>query len=158
MLYLESYKTLYNVAIRMLPDHEAAHDVVMDLMVDVVRRPRFFRSKTMVPPYLVKAVINRSLNLIQRRKMERERILPLLNEPHSAYASLPGAALEETELNTALRKVLNEMPTKTKSIFILHRRFSCKYREIAVHLGISVKTVEKHMSVALKALRRVATG
>lgn len=158
MLYLENYKTLYSVAIRMLPDQEAAHDVVMDLMVDVVRRPHFFRSKTMVPAYLVKAVINRSLNLIQRRKIERERILPLLNEPHSTYASQPGAALERTELNNALREAMTEMPRKTRSIFILHRRFKWKYRQIAVHLGISIKTVEKHMSVALKALRRVASG
>lgn len=158
VLYRKNYEALYRAARNILHDPDTSHDVVMDLFVDVARRHRFFGSKSIVLPYLVKAVVNRSLNYIRKRQVERERMLPLLNEPRAAYALSPRTALEKTELDNAFREAMNKMPRKTKAIFILHRRFNMKYREIATRQGISVKTVEKHMSAALKVLRRVALG
>jgi RNA polymerase sigma-70 factor (ECF subfamily) len=49
---------------------------------------------------------------------------------------------------------MNSLTQKSREVFVLSRFNGLKYREIAEKLDISIKTVETHMSVALKHLRK----
>ena len=57
------------------------------------------------------------------------------------------------ELSEEIGKVIENLPSQCKKVFILSRFENKKYREIAVELGISVKAVEAHVSKALEKLR-----
>ncbi len=48
--------------------------------------------------------------------------------------------------------VLKELPPKCREVFTLHRLQGVSHRQIADTLGITTKTVEKHMTAALKQL------
>ena len=50
-------------------------------------------------------------------------------------------------------KTMERVPKKTRQIFELNRYEGLKYNEIAEHLGISVKTVEAHITSILKLFR-----
>ncbi|HLT92770.1 MAG TPA: sigma-70 family RNA polymerase sigma factor [Woeseiaceae bacterium] len=52
-----------------------------------------------------------------------------------------------------VRHALNELPERTRAIFVLHRFEGLKYREIARRLGISASLVEKHIMDAIGHLR-----
>jgi RNA polymerase sigma-70 factor (ECF subfamily) len=52
----------------------------------------------------------------------------------------------------AVQNALNELPERTRTIFVLHRFEEFRYREISVRLGISVSLVEKHMMDAIRHL------
>lgn len=52
----------------------------------------------------------------------------------------------------AMLSVLDELPARTRHVFLLHRFEEMTYQRIARELGISVSAVEKHMMAALKAL------
>jgi RNA polymerase sigma-70 factor (ECF subfamily) len=56
---------------------------------------------------------------------------------------------EDLEVVTA---ALLSLPERTRRIFVLLRLEKRRYREVAVHLGISVSAVEKHMVRALAHL------
>jgi RNA polymerase sigma-70 factor (ECF subfamily) len=45
------------------------------------------------------------------------------------------------------------MPEKRREVFLASRFDGLKYAEIATKLGLSQKTVEAHMSAAIKQLR-----
>ena len=45
------------------------------------------------------------------------------------------------------------MPQKRREVFILSRREGLTINEIAVRLGISPRTVNKHIQLALRAMR-----
>ena len=63
---------------------------------------------------------------------------------------------EETETNEAIRHLhsaLEEMPEKRRNVFELCYMQEFTYKEAAEALGISPKTVENHMGLALKDLR-----
>jgi RNA polymerase sigma-70 factor (ECF subfamily) len=45
------------------------------------------------------------------------------------------------------------LPEKCREVFMLSRSEDLSYKDISGHLGISVSTVEKHISKALKVLR-----
>ena len=59
------------------------------------------------------------------------------------------------QLNKKVIWAINQLPAKCKEIFILSRRHEMTYNEISKSLGISKKTVETQMGIALKKLREL---
>jgi RNA polymerase sigma-70 factor (family 1) len=57
------------------------------------------------------------------------------------------------ELTKAYDAALKTMPEKQRTVFLMSRVDELKYKEIADHLDLSVKAIEKRMSQALDHLR-----
>ena len=58
------------------------------------------------------------------------------------------------ELKGRYETALANLPEKQRTVFLMSRMEQLKYNEIAERLGISVKAVEKRMSLALAFLRK----
>ena len=56
------------------------------------------------------------------------------------------------------RGAINHMPEKSKKVFLMSRYEQLSYNDIAGQLGVSIKTVEAHISAALKLLRKKIFG
>jgi RNA polymerase sigma-70 factor (ECF subfamily) len=56
-----------------------------------------------------------------------------------------------------LNGLIDQLPPRCKEIFIQNKFRKKKYKEIALDMGISIKTVENQMSKALHFLRENAT-
>ena len=67
----------------------------------------------------------------------------------------PSQEMEFSEGSDVVTMTINDLPERTREIFLLNRQEGLKYKEIAERLSISVKTVEANMGKALKALRVV---
>lgn len=61
---------------------------------------------------------------------------------------------EQSKKLRLLKAVLEELPPRCKEAFLLSKYNKLKYKEIAEEMGISVKTVELHISKALSVLRK----
>jgi len=57
--------------------------------------------------------------------------------------------LEMSEFKEKLEDVISSMSPTAREVFLMHRFESMKYKEIAQHIGISIKAVEKRMHKAL---------
>ena len=66
----------------------------------------------------------------------------------------PEHILEQKQFKDKLEKVIAELPEGQRTAFLLNRIDGKKYAEIAELLNISVKAVEKRMSLALSVLRK----
>ena len=53
-----------------------------------------------------------------------------------------------------LENTISALPEKQREVFLLNRIEKKKYKEIALHLDISVKAVEKRMHQALLVMRK----
>jgi RNA polymerase sigma-70 factor (ECF subfamily) len=62
-------------------------------------------------------------------------------------------SLEFTELENLIMKSINELPDQCRRVFMLSRFEGKMNKEIGADLNISVKSVEAHMTRALKSLR-----
>jgi len=60
------------------------------------------------------------------------------------------------DINKQLEVVLNCLPPTRKQVFVLNRVHGYSYKEIAEKLSISPRTVEKHISLAIKQLNGYA--
>lgn len=61
--------------------------------------------------------------------------------------------LFDQEVKDRVKAALEALPERTRRIFIMSRNDGLSYREIADLTGVSIKTVEAHISRALRALR-----
>lgn len=61
--------------------------------------------------------------------------------------------IDAEDLNQKIQEVIAELPEKCGIVFSLSRFEEMSYADIAVELNISVKTVEHHISKALRILR-----
>ena len=65
----------------------------------------------------------------------------------------PEFLLEEKEFMDKLQNAISDLKEGQREVFLLSRIDKKTYKEIAEMLSISVKTVEKRMTLALKQLR-----
>ena len=52
-----------------------------------------------------------------------------------------------------LKVIIDELPPKCREILLLNKRDGLKYKEIALKLNVSEKTVESQMRIAFKKIR-----
>ena len=85
-----------------------------------------------------------------------------LFRPGEADAADPAANPERILIaSERLRRALSTidaMPPKRREVFLLHRLEGLSYAQIARRAGISIKTVEKHMALAMAQLSREVDG
>lgn len=100
--------------------------------------------------FLFTVANNLSLNQVAHQKV----VLKYAKESRSdAYSESPEFQFREKEFEEKLNTVINNLSEAQRTAFLLNRIEGMKYVEIAQHLGISVKAVEKRIHKALLILR-----
>jgi RNA polymerase sigma-70 factor (ECF subfamily) len=129
-------------------------DTASDIAQDVFLRVWEKRSSLMhdyLKPLLYKIASDTYISTF-RREEYCINYLQSINENDNAAASPEDEAIYR-EAAAAYTSSLAKMPEARRVIFLMSREEGMKYKEIAERLGISIKTVEKHVSAALRALR-----
>jgi RNA polymerase sigma-70 factor (ECF subfamily) len=153
-LFWQHYTALKGVSYRIVGNNELAKDLVQDVFARLWEKRHQLNISKPVKAYLLRAVINRSLNHVRdHSKMHVVSLDTLKPEQHATPPNETGAKLEAHELNSLIAGTIQELPLKCRLAFQLSRDEEMSYNEIASHMGISVKAVEKHISKALKKLR-----
>jgi RNA polymerase sigma-70 factor (ECF subfamily) len=149
-VYRDRFEKLHAYAHSMIREEAAAEEVVQQVFYKLwAIKDRLDWSSAMTP-YLYRAVHNESLNLLKYRKVKATHEKETSRHPAEAMTEDP---LAYKELQVQLVKAMNTLPEQCRTVFQMSRYEELKYREIADRLNISVKTVENHMSKALKILR-----
>ena len=109
---------------------------------------------------LLTIIKNRALNYLAHEQV-RLRAEDDINTHRQRELNLRISTLEacepdtifNTEIQHIVRKALTKMPEQGRDIFILSRYQNTPNKMIAEKLGISIKSVEFHITKALKILR-----
>lgn len=88
---------------------------------------------------------------IRERERRRKLVQGLEAQPETPDNGLHQTAAASLELSSAL----NTLPPARKKVFLLHRVQGYSYKQIAGELSISDRTVEKHLALAIKQLRKI---
>lgn len=149
ILFDTYYKELTRYGIKIIGNSEAAEEIVQDIFVSVWKNRE--KSKIeVVRSYLSRAVKNRCINYINKNHPMHENIESSM---HVSSNDSPLEGMESSDLQKALVEAEKRLPKKTALIFALSRHTELTYPQISAELSISVKTVEYHMSKALKSMR-----
>jgi RNA polymerase sigma-70 factor (ECF subfamily) len=151
-LFHQYYNGLCGYAESLLGLKEVAEEVVQDVFFNIWKNRETLLIRHSLKSYLYRSAYNNSMMYL--RKMRRELFMDDLSRPEAMMDDPdPSQILQLDEVSTLIARTLDGLPERTREIFRLNRQEGLKYREIAIKLSISEKTVEANMGKALKALR-----
>jgi len=150
-VYKTHFKNLYAYAFSILKNEVAAEEMVQNVFLKIWEKREQLPADIPLRAYVYRSVHNESLNYLKHQKIKSRYKLHVVStaKTHEHIISKHS----HSELEKKLRIALNELPEQCRTIFQMSRFEELKYREIAVRLNISVKTVENQMGKALKFLR-----
>lgn len=151
-IYLENFPTLHRYAYTILNDRELAEEMVHQVFLKILERTEPVDLHTSLKSYLLRSVNNECLNYIKHQKVRQNYHSYAIHSMRDRVEN-PSSKLACQELELHIAQAINDLPEQCRTIFQLSRFEDLKYGEIAIQLGISVKTVESHMRKALKRLR-----
>jgi RNA polymerase sigma-70 factor (ECF subfamily) len=157
LLFTRFSKSLYYYAITFV-DEDSAKDIVQDVFYEIWSNSRI-KIKSSITSYLFKMTRNYCLLKIEkesvRKKYSEHKQNEQLKDELIYYTHNPLNNLIEAELTVKYENCLKNLPPKCSEIFKLSRIEGNSNKVIANKLEISVKTVEMHISRALKDLRKI---
>jgi RNA polymerase sigma factor (sigma-70 family) len=130
--------------VRRMNNHSEAEDLTQEVLMRVVERGAAIDERG--PDAYVFQI---AANLLR----DRSRRLKVRAAYRSGFGMIDADRVEELDPDRVVQ-ALNELPDRTRNIFILFRLENMKQREIAVALGLSVRTVEQHVIRASVHLRQ----
>ena len=155
-VFEEYYKTHYRLfflaSCKYLKDPGAAEEVVNDVFMRIWEDASSLDIHSSLKLYIHRAVVNQSLNQLDKNKRERLRRAQLKDDLQDA---VEWEEMEDNELKIKFYKAIDELPEQCKRVFKLSRFEGMKQQEIADQLGISIKTVKNHITRAMKDLHKV---
>lgn len=150
-LFRQHHKVLCNLAFNIVRDEDVAKDVVQEVFFKLWNNRKTIDLEQQIKHYLFKATAHTSLNHLRFNKkiVRLDNGMPLVEV--AAFASNDGQNYKELELR--VRRAIEKLPPRCKTIYILSRHEGLRYAEIAEVLQVSHKTVENQMGIALQKLR-----
>ena len=143
------YTSLCYFTDKYIHDLDESRSLVQQVFVDLwIKRDKLVIQHSL-KSYLFKATKNSALDYLKHKLVETK----YLNDIKPEEIIVERDLIEEAELNARINAAIGELPEKCREIFILCRFEELRYTEIALRLGISVKTVEMQMGIALKKLK-----
>lgn len=155
-LFFKYYSDLCRLALGIVRSRNAAEDVVQNVFLNIWKNHKQWTINISMRAYLYRAVKNRAINFNkkqQNHRQTREKYLRLLKK--SERETVTTEPDDNQKIVTKIWKAVEELPKKRRLVFILHRKHGLAYKEISQVMGISRKTVENHMGLALKQLRKL---
>lgn len=156
LLFAKYYNDLILYCISFIENRAEAEDIIQNVFLKLWdERSSVYIDKS-VKQYLLRAARNDCFDVIRHRKIK---------ETYSAYICQRAKASNWDSENYIFRSeceglvvdALNKMDPKAREAFCLNRFEKLKYREIAVMLNVSVRTVEVRISKALRFLKDYIT-
>lgn len=152
LLFKHYYPGLVIYASNFTQDRDEAEEIVQDFFVRLWIKHQNLKPANSLKSYTFQSVKNRALNFLRDHKVKEHIIEELMQHSkqelifnHDLYVA--------SELQQKIKQSVDNLPEKCKEVFFMSRFKNMKNEEIALELNISKRTVEAHISKAIKVLR-----
>lgn len=154
-LFFHFFLPLKSFSFSILKTKEIAEEVVSDVLIEIWARRKQLPEIEDLKMYLYVSVRNASLRKLQQTQKTTVLSLDELEVEFASADPDAEASLITGELAKKIELAIDQLPPQCKIIFKLAKEDKLKYKEIAVLLNISVKTIDNQLSTALKKIASV---
>ena len=153
-------KQIFALAYRMLGNREDARDIAQEAFLKAYRALAAFKESSRFSPWLYAIANNLCIDLLRRKgrnnlSLDEPTLEGGVRQVASGAEADPSFELERREVQEQVRKALDGLPEKYKSILVLRHMQELSYEEIAQSLGISLSLVKTHLFRAREAMRKL---
>jgi RNA polymerase sigma-70 factor (ECF subfamily) len=142
-------------AIGFLKNKEVAEEIVSDVYVKIWNNRSQLESILNLKSYLFICVRNGCLSYLRKTKNEKIISIDSISEFQFVQVEGPESDLIEKEKIEQIYAAIETLPCKCKMAFTLAKINGLKYKEIAEVLGVTEKTVNNHLVLAVKKITEV---
>lgn len=151
-LFERYYPTLLHFIRGMLKDDHMAEDIAQNTFMKLWIHREKLDSTLSVKNYLFVLSKREIYNIFKAKRTTMLSLQPQMSDRDIADRSTAEEHYNYTELNALLMQGISKMPPQRQLIFRMSRYEHLSNREIADRLDLSVRTVDKHIELALKDL------
>jgi RNA polymerase sigma-70 factor (family 1) len=146
-LFAESRDALHRYIRRFVGSSETAKEIVQEAFLRTYRQRE---SVTTLRAFLFSTARNLAANEFRHRRTIEKGALGDIDDSRvkPECESLEAEFLRD-ERNRLIHEAINRLPPQCRAAFTLRVFHECSYKEVADRLGISAKTVEKHIARGL---------
>ena len=151
-IFINYYESLYGYAFSILNNELLAEEIASDVFYKLWLKKETIKIDVSLAGYLYKSAYNACMDNIRHNKKKKAFKSEMLH--HLTETTLDAANnLNTKDFEKNLRNALLGLPEQCRTVFQLNRMEELSYKDISNRLGISIKTVEAHLSKALRRLR-----
>ncbi|MEO3406689.1 RNA polymerase sigma-70 factor [Mucilaginibacter sp. CAU 1740] len=150
IIYKRYWASLFSSAYNILKDRQACEDIIQELFIKLWDCRAEVQISVSLKAYLYASVRYGVYRQIKTGSVRSEIFDDLIERLHTptAYGSI-----EHKELLLQINRVIDTLPDKCREVYKLSREECLSHKQIAMQLNISTKTVENHLTKALRELR-----
>ncbi|MBK5720900.1 RNA polymerase sigma-70 factor [Dysgonomonas sp. Marseille-P4677] len=152
-LYIRYKDKLYHYCFHFLKSEEDTNDVIQEIFIRLWEIRNFINPELSFSAFIYTMARNRILNYLRDCNVELQ-----VKKAVYAKASLikeegVEAELIFSEYQQIFIDAIDKLPHQRKKIFNMSRKENLSHKEIAEQLGISVHTVQEHISESLRFIK-----
>lgn len=152
-LFKKFYTPLCYFSMRTVGTREIAEEVVADVFVKFWNGRHKIQINTSFESYIYRSVRNQSIDYLRsslNEKVTKESIDTLDFDTHGIEYNNSDPVADAMNF---VEKAICKLPKQCQLVFRMNKIDGMPYKQIALELKLSTKTVEAHISNALKQLR-----
>lgn len=158
LLFERHFEPLTRLVARMVDSRHVAAELVQDVFLRLWRGRSKLEIRGDFQSYLRRAARNRALDWLRRENLHREWERTAAQETQLTAAVVDAEPDELARRHLLLAEVLSAMPERRRAVCELRWRHGLGPTAIAERLGVSVKTVETHITRGFKDARAELRG
>lgn len=148
-LFIRYYSRLCAFVSGIIQQNSASEDVVQELFIRLWIHRQKLEIHENISGYLYRSSKNAALNHL---RSENNRKRKLQNFPVATW-NTDENLIEELEFSVALHHCIEQLPERSKEVFMKCRFEGLKQKEVSNQLGISVKTIKNQIWKSMQYLK-----
>ena len=150
-IYTSYSRRVFTMSYAYFKSREDAEDLVQEVFIKLWRYRKNIDLNRPLEHYLFRIAKNEIISFIRKQKNKEASLEGLIIDPQETMQ--PDMVYTAKSAREAVKRIIEELSEKTRQVFLLRRVENLSNSEIAAKMGVSVKTVENHMTRAQNFLR-----
>lgn len=153
--FIVTFPKVKAFAWKILKSEEDAEDIAQDVFVKLWDNPELWENQETWNSYIYTMVRNHIYNFLKHKSVESTYQEQQTVQDSPLYEADIHDQMYAKEIELLIKMTLDNMPEQRKRVFVMSRQKGMSNQEIADNLQLSVRTVERHIYLALQELKKI---
>lgn len=151
-IYKRDFKKCYSIALYFVQSSSFAEDVLSDVFLTLWNKRQHLKEVKDWDSYLFITVKHHAITFLEKNRQDNLCSIDLITAEIPGNDLTPEEKLLKKDMEEALRQAIKQLPEKTRLVYCMAKEEQMSYKQISEALDISERTVNTHMTNALRKL------